>query len=246
MEDVDSEGKGFPVLQICWLRRILSPILNLKMYSMKPLTRLLGFVLILSFLSCTKTSLPPSGTPDPIADETLPQVAKVQLINNAFTDVSLVINDLPQLKALAPKTASYITGKPGDIVRLQMETVSRDENGNPVGLTITLEDEITLPAAGEEIVKNINIPAEYFFVAVLNQSNGPVNQVVVNELTPEETSNEITIFNDGKPVGCGYYIAPVGFTNIKVARNKGPYAEWVFPQQKLPGAENQFLLVRCQ
>lgn len=216
--------------------------------------RTLALFLASSLLfSCGKDDgllAPAPITKDPANQTTTPgstvTYGSIQLMNNALTPVDIYINGVISNKALASKATTEITGNPGDVVQLQFNLYSKNENDEMIGRMVSLQEAMVFPQAGEMSMKPINVPDNYFLAVVSNQTESPLNQIIVNELTSDEFISDLTIMNDGKPVACGYYPSSSRSASIKVNRIKGGFLQWSFDELKLPGTENQVIAVICQ
>jgi hypothetical protein len=201
----------------------------------------------LIFSACQKDSAITPNT-NPIDNSgggtaTTKQTGTIEITNNTPTALRISINGVPGTKALGLRSTMTISGEAGQPANIIVETDAKDALGNPIGLTLTMNELFSYPEAGQTIQQPINIPSDVYFVYATNNASAPIDELVINRGLPTEMSSVVNIPNNGRKIACGYYPAPDGFTYIKAIQNKGGANEWNFDDIKLAGQENQTVTV---
>ncbi|MFM2361857.1 MAG: hypothetical protein RLZZ316_759 [Bacteroidota bacterium] len=193
-----------------------------------------------TFLSCQKESI---SLQDPIVnggDNTVNKKGTITLVNNTPTAVWVYVDGVAANKALGAKSTLVLSGDAGQQVAVEMYAYATDKSGNAIGETVQMANDYIFPAINENETHSIDIPGYYFFLTATNNTDAPVDQLVVNNAYPEEVTDDVVIDNNGKITTCGYQVVPTAlFTNIKAVRNKDPYQEYDFTDIKLSSELNQ-------
>lgn len=193
-----------------------------------------------TFFSCQKESLSPQETIVNGGDNVVNKKGTITLVNNTPTAVWVYVNGVASNKALGSKATLVLSGDAGQQVAVEMYAYAADKAGNPVGEIVQIANDYIYPAANENENHSIDIPGYYFFLTATNNTDAPVDQLVVNNAYPEEVTDDVIIENNGKITICGYQVVPAAsFTNIKAIRNKDPYQEYDFTDIKLSAELNQ-------
>ncbi len=168
----------------------------------------------------------------------------INIVNNAPSTVTVYVNGTV-LGSMPAHGSATISGKPGDAVDIIALTNAKDYYGNPVGEPVTLQYSTAYPEDKSSIQQELNVPSNYFYVNIVNLTDGPADQVIVNDPTSGDVTTDVTILNNYKGNTAGYYQTTEYLANIKVLRNKGNAYEWDFDNIKIAGVPNQTISITC-
>jgi len=207
---------------------------------------LLSFFIAATFSSCSKDSITApvnNGNGNP-GGATKNPAGTINFVNNAPTAISVTINGIAYT-VIPSHGISTISGNPGDAIDIQATTLAKDFYGNPVGQPVVLQYSITYPEDQTSIKQELNVPGNYFFLNVVNLTDGPADQVTVNDPITGDVNTDVTILNNFKGNAAGYYQTTDYITNIKVLRSQGNTYEWDFDNIKILGQPNQTISLTC-
>jgi hypothetical protein len=204
------------------------------------------FLIIFVFSSCSKDSLVNNSNNGNgnTGGSTKSPAGTITLVNNAPTAISVNINGAAY-GVIPSHGSSTLSGKPGDPVDITGVTLAKDFYGNPVGQPVVLQYSTVYPEDQTSIQQELNVPGDYFFLNVVNLTDGPADQVIVNDPSSGDVNTDVTILNNYKGNAAGYYQTIDFIANIKVVRSKGNAYEWDFDNIKIAGNNNQTISLTC-
>jgi len=122
-------------------------------------------------------------------------------------------------------------------------TIGETDNGDPLGVRILWDETIDV-SAYDAPTFNLNVSADYFFMAVKNSGNYYLDLWSVNYGTDYQVDDDFFIPNDGVEYGVAYYDA---FTDTDIyARLSGTSDDVVWRQGiefLFPWTDNQYILL---
>lgn len=152
--------------------------------------------------------------------------------NNTFTSIAISLDG--QAFLISPGTAFSFQGTASSQAFYSARTSGKTSSGTQVGLEIQWSGTFSYPATGTQSI-NFDVPGNYFYLKVVNNSAIAMNKVYVNYGLTSETVDNVVIANNGQVFGLGYYAA---YSNSNVrAENGNTY--WAWNNLGLTGASNQ-------
>ena len=142
------------------------------------------------FSSCHKSS-PPQST--------------ITYVNDSYTPMTVTINGASE--TIPAGSSGTFSGNVGS------EANGSYSTAGTYGLTVSQGIADNFPQdAGDNTTESIDIPAEYFYLKAVNTYTAPTVSLIVNLGLTSQTSENMTIPNDGNTYGIGYYY---GFSNTE-------------------------------
>jgi hypothetical protein len=155
---------------------------------------------------------------------------EIDYYNNTFTPVDIYVNSVYKVIPVGGYIA--ITGPYGSYAGGSANTYETNSAGAQVGLNLNwaLSDSFAL---GTKAVY-IDVPSQYFFLKITNNSSYTITEVFVNYGLSSQSLDYITIPNNGNTYDIGYYDA---FTNSDLYLTASNYT-WSY-NLNLPFTQNQ-------
>jgi hypothetical protein len=229
------------------LFRLRLPVINYPQSKpLKPLYTIIQPVIFLGlivFTSCQKEVSDFSVYHSKI--DNTPKAAVI-IRNNTPGFIHLTVNGVAIEGNLQSNGNDTVYGNPLAPAKIIVETVTVDINDNPAGEQLVFQYALDFPEEKKNIVQEVNVPADFFFVNVINLSNAPANRLTVSEPGIYGVINcDMTISNSPQAVACGYYPTHNLIADIKVIKNNESVTEWNFTNLQLPGVVNQAITITC-
>ncbi len=185
--------------------------------------------------------------PAKLIDAHLAAKGMIIMQNNSPGQIRVTINRVSEEKYIAPNGMDTLYGDPLTVAKVVVETVVTDINESPAGMQLVFQYALNFPEDKKSTLQAIDIPANFFFVNVINLSSGPATRLAVSEPGIAGITNcDMLILNNRKAVACGYYVTNSLLADIQVIKdNDGTPYEWDFNNIKLPGTLNQSITVTC-
>lgn len=157
----------------------------------------------------------------------------LEYINKTHYAINITLNGITKT---APYNGSAIfTGTASSKATGTATSNGKTSSGTQVGLKITWNLNHTFPTTGTQLV-DLSAGSEVFFLQIINQSQTPMNKVIVNNGLQSQTVDNISIPTDGKLYNIGYYKA---FTNSNVRAEGNNNRYWTWPNLNLKFENNQ-------
>lgn len=157
----------------------------------------------------------------------------LEYINKTHYAIDITLNGITKT---APYNGSAIfTGTASSKATGTATSNGKTSSGTQVGLKITWNLNHTFPTTGTQLV-DLSAGSEVFFLQIINQSQTPMNKVIVNNGLQSQTVDNISIPADGKLYNIGYYKA---FTNSNVRAEGNNNRYWTWPNLNLKFENNQ-------
>jgi hypothetical protein len=199
--------------------------------------------ILLVFASCQKEINDFSVQPTKI--DTTPKAAII-IRNNSPGLIHLTVNGVAVEKNLQSNCSDTLYGTPLSLAKIVVETFTVDINDNPAGEQLVFQYAVNFPKDQKSVVQEVDVPAGFFFVNVINLSNAAASQLAVSEPGVYGVINcAMTISNTRKAIACGYYPTRNLLADIKVFKNTEGVYEWNFMNIQLPGLPNQAITITC-
>ncbi len=152
--------------------------------------------------------------------------------NHAKTTLTLSLSTFnDSVKTVAPGATVTFSVSSSQSLNVYVTTGNFYFNGALAGRDIGWYMPINTPISGSQTI-DIDVPTDYYYLQVVNSSS--YNITTLQELS---TNYNITIPNDGKTYGIGYYY---GVLN-NLIQLQSPSKNWVFSNVSLPDTLNQVI-----
>ena len=131
--------------------------------------------------------------------------SSITYVNNTYTTMLITVNDV-QSKLQVNSSVTY-PGTPGKTVTVNATTAYTTATGQITGEVVTWSFIDTLPASGA-ITHTLNVDPTYFYLSIANGDNyDSIVAINVNYQTSYQTTDSITLPNNGVPYIIGYFRA---------------------------------------
>ena len=190
---------------------------------------------VIAMFSCTKSTSTPSGSNNGNGaggGNTGNPSSTLTYVNDTYTPISITINNVTQ--TISVGSSLIIPGDAGKTVTGTAYTSGQSASGSALGLKLSWNINNSFPNSGN-VSTNLDAGPNYFFLNVINNSSLPMTVLYVNYGLQPQTTDNITIPNDGRTYNIGYYNA---YTNSNVRTENGSIY-WYWPNLNLPGTINQ-------
>jgi len=159
--------------------------------------------------------------------------------NNTYTPVNITINGTSSVIPVGG-TVLY-KGIPGGAATGSASTQGVTNSGLANGLTLTWSFSDVYPAANTSFTEYINVPANYYFLRIINNSNYFILQEYLDfnySTLTAQTVDTITVYNErGEVNNFGYYSVDSS-SNIYLTTTN-PIINYYFPVPTLAFTQNQ-------
>jgi hypothetical protein len=175
-------------------------------------------------------------------------IAGIKIMNNTPGPIRLTINGVTNDVLLNTLQTDTVFGRPLDTANVLVETVVTDGKGNPVGRQLVYQYALPFPTNKTFGTKSIDIPANIFFVGIINDGPGLATQLMVSGIgnNASSTSYSFPIVNNHNLVAGGYYPAYKTGVNIQVGNcAMGDPKEWHFSSIQFADTLNQKVILNC-
>lgn len=152
--------------------------------------------------------------------------------NRTFTIITISVNSFTQTIPVGGSVS--FTDKPGVNATISASTSGKTTSGIVIGLRIAWAFTSSFPSKNE-LVTNLDVDSNYFFLFAKNTSGVAISKVYVNYGLVNQTTDDILIPSDGVTYSIGYYKA---FTNSNIRMENGNYY-WFNNTMSLPFTSNQ-------
>jgi hypothetical protein len=175
-------------------------------------------------------------------------IAGIKILNNTPGSIRLTINGVTNEGLLNTLQTDIVFGRPLDTVNVLVETVVSDGKGNPVGRQLVYQYAVPFPTNKTFGTKSIDIPANLFFVGIVNNGPGPATQLIVSGIgsNASSTTYSFPIINNHTLIAGGYYSTDKTGANIQVGNcAMGDPKEWHFSNIQFADTLNQKVILNC-
>jgi len=160
-----------------------------------------------------------------------PARSYIILKNNAKASLSISVGINDSVKTVDPEATVMFAVASGQSLEIFSFTEGFYFNGVLVGRQIAWGIAANAPVSGS-VTLNIDVPTDFYFMQVVNASSYNISALQVLN-----TNYNVTIPNDSKTYGMGYYES-VADTSVQM---RGPSKNWVFSNVSLPDTVNQVI-----
>ena len=159
--------------------------------------------------------------------------------NPVFTTIDITFNG--QMKMIQAGGSAVFSGAPGLNSIGNATTSGKTSSGTQVGLSLSWQLDLSFPAANTNLDYMLNAGSDVFFLKIKNSASRSINKVYVNYGLQSQSTDNITLTNNGNTYFLGYYKA---FSNSNVRGENGTYS-WFWQNLSLPFAQNQSITVEA-
>lgn len=138
--------------------------------------------------------------------------------NDTYTPINITLNGITHIIPAGGSVVYPVSY--GTSLRGTASTCGTTTSGSQVGLLITWNIADTFSFTNETI--NLDISSSYFYLKINNNSAYAIATVYVNYGLTTQTTDYVTIPNDGFTYGIGYYDAFVN-SNLRLLSSGGSY-----------------------
>ena len=154
----------------------------------------------------------------------------ITYVNDTHTPINITVNGAGKTIAVR-SSASYVAN-------VGTQAVVTASTSGSYGATITWSFTDNFPASGgDNLSKPLDVDASYFYLEIINAYIAPTAAVIVNLGLASQTSDAVTIPNNGNTYGIGYYLA---FSNTVIKATYTDNAAKIFSNIAIPDTLNAY------